>query len=180
MSNWASFAPTPAELAYAAQIIDSADAQKLGVITGEAAVPVLNGSNLSREELGYIWTIADHEHNGYLCKKGVAVAVRLIGWAQVGEPVSDSLLLKGELFSGHSWHDQNKFCIAGPLPTISGISKPTSPGPTAQPTTPKPLPAPPLLPPITPADCARFLRLFVNSGPTAGLLSGMAFLGLTI
>jgi epidermal growth factor receptor substrate 15 len=96
MSNWASFAPTPPELAYAAQIFNSADPQKLGVITGEAAVPLLNGSNLSPDKLGEIWAIADHENNGFLSKKGVAVAVRLIGWAQFGESITDSLLLKRE------------------------------------------------------------------------------------
>ena len=108
MSNWASFAPTPAELAYAGQIFNSADPQKLGVVTGEAAVPLLNGSNLSPDKLGEIWAIADHENNGFLSRKGVAVAVRLIGWAQFGEPVTDSLLLKGESISMHARHDQSK------------------------------------------------------------------------
>ena len=43
-----------------------------------------NVSNLPPSVLGEIWTFADADNNGWLTKKGVAVAVRLIGWAQKG------------------------------------------------------------------------------------------------
>jgi len=93
--SFASFQPTPAEVAYAAQIFESTDPQKLGIVTGDAAVPVLAGSNLSPDKLGEIWAIADNDNNGFLTRKGVTVAVRLIGWAQRGEAVSEALLAKG-------------------------------------------------------------------------------------
>src|SRR5258708_4157853 len=95
-SAWASFSPTPQELAYAQLLFNKADPAKLGIITGEAAIPLFAGSNLPPEKLSLIWAIADHDKNGFLSKKGVAVVVRLIGWAQYGEDVNDSLLLKCE------------------------------------------------------------------------------------
>lgn len=95
-STWSAFAPTPQELAYVQLLFNVADPQKVGIITGEAAVPVLAGSELPPEKLGEIWSIADHDNNGFLTKKGVAAAVRLISWAQLGEPVTESLLTKSE------------------------------------------------------------------------------------
>lgn len=94
MSAWASFAPTAQELTYVTKLFETADPQKLGIITGDAAVPVLAGSSLPPDKLGEIWAIADHDNNGFLTKKGVAAAVRLIAWAQNGEPVSETLLAK--------------------------------------------------------------------------------------
>lgn len=79
-------------------LFNAADTQKLGIITGDAAVPVLAGSSLPPEKLGEIWAIADHDNNGFLTKKGVAATVRLIAWAQVGEPVTEDLLSKCACF----------------------------------------------------------------------------------
>lgn len=93
----ASFAPSPLELAYTEQIFNQADPQKIGIITGDAAVTFFGGSNLPSSTLGEIWSLADSDNNGWLTKKGVAIAVRLIGWAQKGEPVKESLLEKGQL-----------------------------------------------------------------------------------
>ena len=95
-SAWASFSPTAQELAYAQLLFNKADPAKLGIITGDAAIPLFAGSNLPSEKLREVWAIADHDSNGFLSKKGVAVVVRLIGWAQYGEDVNDSLLLKCE------------------------------------------------------------------------------------
>lgn len=44
--------------------------------------------------LGDIWALADPENNGVLTRKGVAVTVRLIGWAQAGETPSEELIEK--------------------------------------------------------------------------------------
>jgi epidermal growth factor receptor substrate 15 len=98
VSAWAAFTPTQEELAYAQLIFNATDPQKLGIITGDAAVPVFAGSSLPPEKLMEVWAIADHENNGYLTKKGAAAAVRLIAWAQVGEPVTESLLSKCACF----------------------------------------------------------------------------------
>ncbi|KAF8321426.1 uncharacterized protein EI90DRAFT_3292698 [Cantharellus anzutake] len=154
-SAWTSFSPTPQELAYAQLLFNKVDPSKLGIITGDAAISLFAGSNLPPEKLGEVWAIADHDNNGFLSKKGAAVAVRLIGWAQYGEDVSESLLLK-----------------SGPLPTIAGIQYPEpsrSASPRARPQSPVRTSA---LGPITPEDRSKYLRLFANCNPTNGLLSG--------
>lgn len=88
------FTPSPAEVALVNQIFTQADSQKLGVITGEAAVKVFNGAKLSPAVLAEIWNIADDENNGVLTRKGVAVAIRLLGHAQRGEKMSEALVNK--------------------------------------------------------------------------------------
>lgn len=93
MSN---FVPSPAELALTTQIFAISDPQKLGIITGDAAVKVFARANLPATTLGEIWAIADKDNNGFLTKKGVTVALRLLGWAQKGEPVTEALVNKRE------------------------------------------------------------------------------------
>lgn len=89
-----SFSPTPAETTLVHQVFQHADPQKLGVVTGDAAVKVFDGAKLQPAVLAEIWSMADDENNGWLSKKGVAKAVRLIGWAQAGRKVSEDLLEK--------------------------------------------------------------------------------------
>jgi epidermal growth factor receptor substrate 15 len=91
------FAPTPAELALVNQIFAQADTQKIGIITGDVAVKVFQGAKLPPNVLGAIWSIADDENNGYLTKKGVSIAVRLMGHAQKGQKVDQSLINKREM-----------------------------------------------------------------------------------
>lgn len=88
------FTPTPAELALVNQIFTHADPQKTGLVTGDVAVRIFRGAKLAPTVLGEIWNIADEENKGFLTRKGVAVAVRLMGWAQKGEKVSQALLSK--------------------------------------------------------------------------------------
>ena len=92
------FAPTPAELTLVNQIFAKVDTQKLGIITGDVAVELFAGSNLSSIVLGEVWQIADSDNNGFLSRKGVAVAVRLMGWAQKGEKVTEDLVYKRTLY----------------------------------------------------------------------------------
>lgn len=92
----ASFTPSPAELALVTQIFLKADPQKLGILTGDAALKVFGGARLLPTVLGEIWNIADEDNNGWLPKKGVAIAVRLMGWAQKGEKVTQALVNKRE------------------------------------------------------------------------------------
>ena len=91
------FTPSPAELALVNQIFAQADPQKLGILTGDVAVRVFGGAKLSPTALGEIWNIADEDNNGWLSKKGVSVAVRLMGWAQKGEKIVPALVNKREL-----------------------------------------------------------------------------------
>ncbi|KAL5511429.1 hypothetical protein ACEPAH_4645 [Sanghuangporus vaninii] len=147
-----SFSPSTAELALVNNVFAVADPQKLGIITGDKAVEAFSGANLPPSVLGEIWTIADKENNGFLTRKGVAIALRLIGHAQKGEKVNESLLER-----------------PGPLAHIEGVSPKPSILPSSPPKSP-PLTA--LHPPLTPEDKTKFLRLFLGCGPVNGLLSG--------
>ncbi|KAF8184982.1 hypothetical protein K438DRAFT_1766106 [Mycena galopus ATCC 62051] len=151
----ASFSPTPAELSLTQQIFAHADPQKLGALTGEVAVKVFGGANLSPTVLGEIWQIADEANNGWLSQKGVAIAVRLMGHAQKGEKVTAALLSK-----------------PGPLPTITGITPVVAHGTGASSASRAKSPQPGL-PQFTPQDRAKFQNMFLKSGPGPdGLLSG--------
>ena len=88
------FSPTPAELTLVSQIFAQADPQKLGVLTGDVAVRVFGGAKLPPTTLGEIWNLSDEDNKGWLPKKGVAIAVRLIGWAQKGEKITQALANK--------------------------------------------------------------------------------------
>ncbi|GLB35163.1 putative eps15 homology domain containing protein [Lyophyllum shimeji] len=146
------FTPTAAELALVSQIFNQADPQKLGILTGDVAVKVFGGAKLPPTVLGEIWSIADDDNNGWLPRKGVAIALRLIGWAQKGEKITQELVNR-----------------PGPLATIEGFTV------VAQNNTGTPLAKspPPTLPPLTPQEKAKFQNLFNQAGPDAnGLLSG--------
>jgi epidermal growth factor receptor substrate 15 len=91
------FSPTHAELALVNKIFAQNDPRKFGVITGDVAVKIFGGAKLPPSTLGDIWTLSDTDNNGFLSRKGVTVAVRLIGWAQKGEQVSQDLVDKRKL-----------------------------------------------------------------------------------
>ncbi|KAH9857811.1 hypothetical protein C2E23DRAFT_720331 [Lenzites betulinus] len=146
------FTPTPAELALINNIFAQADPQKLGVVTGDAAVKVLSGSKLPPSVLAEVWNLADEDNNGVLTRKGVGIAVRLLGHAQRGEHVSEALVNK-----------------PGPIPNIEGIPPIVTSSSTGIPPAKSP---PPGLPPITPQDKSKFLKLFLGCHPVNGLLSG--------
>ncbi|KAF8894436.1 hypothetical protein BD779DRAFT_1501043 [Infundibulicybe gibba] len=146
-----SFSPSPAETALVNQIFVQGDPAKIGIVTGEVAVKLFGGAKLPPTVLGEIWSIADEDNKGWLSKKGVSVAVRLMGWAQKGEKVSADLLNK-----------------PGPLPTIDGVTL------ISQQNTGMSLPKspPPGFPPLTPQERTKYLEIFMSSGPSNGLVSG--------
>ncbi|KAH7342042.1 hypothetical protein B0J17DRAFT_715181 [Rhizoctonia solani] len=154
----AGFEPTAQEQQVIKAVFSKADTQDLGVITGEEAVKVFAGSGLPPTTLGEIWQLSDTENNGFLTDKGLGIALRLIGWAQAGETPKKELAGR-----------------VGPLPTIKGIpipgvsSNPGSPMPRSPPPS---LPARPVMPSLTPEDRQKFLRMFFQSGPSNGLLTG--------
>jgi epidermal growth factor receptor substrate 15 len=92
------FVPTTSELALVNQIFAQADTQGIGIITGDVAVKVFQGAKLSPSALGEIWSIADDNNDGFLTKKGVSIAVRLMGHAQKGQKVDRSLVNKREIY----------------------------------------------------------------------------------
>lgn len=72
------------------QIFAQADTQKIGVVTGEAAVKIFSGTKLPPSTLAEIWSLADEDNKGVLTRKDVAVAIRLLGHAQRGERVTEA------------------------------------------------------------------------------------------
>jgi len=90
------FIPSQAEVALTNKIFEKCDPQKLGIITGDTAVDVFNGTKLSGATLGAVWAIAGGEGNGFLTRKGVSIALRLMGHAQRGDQVSEALISKRE------------------------------------------------------------------------------------
>ena len=91
------FSPTLGEVTLVNQIYAKHDPHKSGVITGEVAVDMIfSGANLSATASSQIWDIADADNQGFLTRKGVSVAVRLVGWAQKGEVISAELVNKRE------------------------------------------------------------------------------------
>ncbi|KAF9532422.1 hypothetical protein CPB83DRAFT_807813 [Crepidotus variabilis] len=147
-----SFSATPAELTLVSQLFAKADPQKLGVLTGDVAVRIFGGAKLAPITLGEIWNIADEDNHGWLSKKNVAVAVRLIGWAQKGEKLSKSLLNKpGPLavIEGINTVAQNN----------TGVSSPRSPPPQN-------------FPVLAIQDRSKFQTMFIKAGAVNGILSG--------
>ncbi|KAF7800250.1 hypothetical protein EIP86_011497 [Pleurotus ostreatoroseus] len=149
------FTPSPQEVALVNQIFTQADAQKIGVVTGEAAVKIFSGSKLAPTVLAEIWNLADDDHKGVLTRKDVAVAVRLLGHAQRGERVSEELIHK-----------------PGAVPSIEGLNAPISGQLSGVPSTKSPPPPASGLPPLTPQDKAKFMKLFTSCGPVSGILPG--------
>jgi hypothetical protein len=90
------FTPSPQEVALVNQIFAQADTQKIGVVTGENAVKIFNGSKLPPSVLADIWNLADEDNKGVLTRRDVAVAVRLLGHAQRGEHITEALIHKRE------------------------------------------------------------------------------------
>ncbi|EJT98522.1 hypothetical protein DACRYDRAFT_118778 [Dacryopinax primogenitus] len=160
------------EQAFTNQVLALADPQKLGIVPGDLAVNLFAGSNIPADTLGDIWQIADSENNGFLTRKGLGIALRLMSHVQFGEKVDESLVNK-----------------PAPPPTIKGVTpfpaKPSTPASMQRPVpaTPTPRPVPPIpvrpstvyapiLPLLTAEDRAKFTKIFAQSGPVAGLLSG--------
>ncbi|KAG8526129.1 uncharacterized protein KY384_000122 [Bacidia gigantensis] len=146
---------SPDERRFFGQLFAQADADKLGVVTGERAVSFFEKTRLSSDVLGEIWQIADTENRGLLTPSGFGMVLRLIGYAQAGRTVNQELAFKP----------------GGPLPRFDGI---TTPGPL-------PSAAAPLqqqnsgairVPPLTVDRVAQYTSLFEESGAQNGVLPG--------
>ncbi|TFK72428.1 EF-hand [Pluteus cervinus] len=86
------FTATDAEESLVLTILRHADPNNDGFLTGDAALAIFSKSNLPPETLHEIWDIADYEKTGQLSNQGLAIALRLMGWAQRDEPVSPALV----------------------------------------------------------------------------------------
>lgn len=94
------FVPTRGELAVVEAILDYVQ-KKFGVqssvagnfqIGSDAAVDVLQRSDLPAKVLANIWNIADENADGNLSERELSIAIRLVGWAQSGKPVNRSFV----------------------------------------------------------------------------------------
>ncbi|KAG5638293.1 hypothetical protein H0H81_000818 [Sphagnurus paluster] len=89
----ARLSPSEQEQELITRIYNQAGSSPPGVIEGQTACEILTSSvELSPIVLSAIWDIADERKDGYLSETGVAVALRLIGWAQSGEEVCRGLV----------------------------------------------------------------------------------------
>lgn len=148
---------TPLERPAFAALFAAADTSNSGIITGSVAVAFFARSRpaLSSAVLGAIWSLADRANNGFLGKAEWAVAMRLMAHAQRG---ASAEALEGLLSQ------------PGPPPAFEGVQLPGQQTPSTpsrhltgnaqQAIT------------ISPADRARYTRIFASSGPTNGLLDG--------
>ncbi|KAH7100101.1 hypothetical protein BKA62DRAFT_264382 [Auriculariales sp. MPI-PUGE-AT-0066] len=84
--------PTRSELALANSIFLRADAAERDIISSDTAFAVFTRSRLPPRELGEIWAIVIRDNTGYVTRREVALALRLIGWAQSGKHLHQSLL----------------------------------------------------------------------------------------
>lgn len=95
------FTATAPELQIVAALFEAGDPSRTGIITADNAVPLLSTAHLPGDVLGQIWAIADSDNNGFLTRKSASIVVRLIGWVQKGEPVSEDLLNRGACVRRH-------------------------------------------------------------------------------
>ncbi|KAJ7507434.1 hypothetical protein B0H11DRAFT_2218283 [Mycena galericulata] len=140
------FSPSEAESALVERVFAHGEPHRLGVLTGDVALDLFSKTNLPVQVLSDIWTIADKDGHGWLSPAQTAVAVRLIGWAQVGVKATPELLEK-----------------AGPLAHVPDVPV-SRPGPSKI--------ASSAVPPLAQQDKAKFLKLFLASGPVDGLING--------
>ncbi|KAL8731068.1 MAG: hypothetical protein Q9181_004440 [Wetmoreana brouardii] len=147
---------SPEERRYFGQLFSAADADKIGVVTGEVAVKFFEKTKLPPGTLGEIWQIADTENRGLLTPAGFGIVLRLIGYAQAGRPISAQLALKP----------------GGPLPRFDGIPFPSNPqASSAAPLQPQNS-GPIRVPPLTQDKVTQYSSLFEDSGAQGGVLPG--------
>jgi len=118
-----SFIASSSERSLVRQILTKADPEQRGTFTREVALKAFEDVKLPDEVLHEIWNIADDDNNGWLSERGLAIAVRLLGWAQKGEKVTEALIhrRKCRRFLKLFLHFSHVSLEAGPLPTIGGI-----------------------------------------------------------
>lgn len=94
MSTQATFAASDEEADLAAQLLKIAKCEQAGALQANVAVDIFRRSGLTVEQLRDIWNLADQNGSGDLSRDELAMAIRLMGWAQAGEPLEGGLLLK--------------------------------------------------------------------------------------
>ncbi|KAK4987604.1 hypothetical protein LTR66_007559 [Elasticomyces elasticus] len=174
---------SPDEKRVFGQLFQQADTDRLGVVTGEAAVQFFEKTRVAPAVLGEIWQIADTENRGLLTKPGFCVVLRLIGHYQAGrDPIPELAFRPGPLpkFDGVSLPSAAPG--GAPLPAIQSQQTGISPLAIKQQVTGGGAIQPQLtggggpirVPPLTPDKVVQYTALFERSGPQNGVLSGEA------
>lgn len=88
------FAASDDEADLAAQLLKIAKCEQAGALPPNVAVDLFGRSGLTVEQLRDIWNLADQNGSGDLSKDELAMAIRLMGWAQAGEAFDSGLLHK--------------------------------------------------------------------------------------
>lgn len=73
---------TPDEKRYYGQLFKQASDSETGIVSGDVAYNLFLRSNLSHDELGQIWGLADSDNRGFLTQEDFVKALRLIGHTQ--------------------------------------------------------------------------------------------------
>ncbi|KAK7693155.1 hypothetical protein QCA50_002721 [Cerrena zonata] len=148
------FVPTPAESELVKQIFDIGDTMRTGSISAISASKIFTGAGIYPSVMSDIWQIANVEESDTLSRQVVAIAVRLAGHAQ-SKP-------RAEI-------DVSLVNTPAPLPTFRGLE--SSPAISASASGSNQAgPSSPPLPPLTPEDRAKFLKIFFNTGPNSGVI----------
>ncbi|KAI0075493.1 EF-hand [Panus rudis PR-1116 ss-1] len=157
LSAITALAPTTAESSLVNEIFSIADTSRQGFISIVAATKILQGAGLPPRILDEILRIANVEENDVLSRQVVAIAVRLLGHAQAQQRVSSNISVDESMI----------LRPAEQLVRIDGLDDPT---PSNHPN--ESGPSTPSLPPLTPQDREKFLRIFAKSGAQNNMLSG--------
>jgi epidermal growth factor receptor substrate 15 len=84
--------PSQGEQVLVSQIFGKIYLERPRVLTKDAARRVFGGANLPPVVISEILTLADENRDGKLSQNEVAIAVRLLGWAQAGSRVTRLLI----------------------------------------------------------------------------------------
>lgn len=90
------FTPNSSESGLVDRIFEIGDPLGNSYISISTAQQIFYGSELSVDILQSIWDIANVEENENIERHCVGVAVRLVGYAQKGEPITEEMVKKGE------------------------------------------------------------------------------------
>lgn len=91
-STHAQFTATPEELQLLADCLTYTNSTASRIVSTEDSMDIFNCSGLHESDKREIWSIADKDRNGMLTSRELAVALRLIGWVQAGEPLTEQLV----------------------------------------------------------------------------------------
>ena len=168
------FSATDEELQLSSRLLETNNWHNADRLSVDAAISIFKQSGLTFKQLRDIWTIADKEGSGSLSKHELAVAIRLMGWVQAGQPLHEDLLASGVLSSDYVVYflgfQKLSICLAGPMPFIEGITDSIQSGALSIPDINVQIPL------INAVDVERFQVAFNGANPVLGTLDSALFI----